>query len=145
MIFSRPVVFPLPWSLWIMLIYTFINGSDWLCLKFDFWHLCRTAHLGYSVPVFSIAAGIYSFLPIHTAKVRLKTFILQVHKNNFFFHLPLADANLSHSYLLRALPWIHSSSLLLYSIPIWLLREEKYNMKIILKMVCFYWPGYIYL
>lgn len=68
-----------------MLIYTFINGSDWLCLKFDFWRLCRTAYLDYSMPVFSIAVGIYSFLTVHTAKVRLKTFILQVHKNNFFF------------------------------------------------------------
>lgn len=141
MVFSRPLVLPLPWSLWIMLICTFINVCNWLCLVFDFWHLCRTMYLGYSMPFFSIVAGIYATLYIQLKFWRHLS--CKFTNTIYFSSLPLADANLSYTYLLKALPWIHSC-LLLYSVSIWILHEEKYNRKIILKMVCFYWPRYIY-
>lgn len=48
-------------------------------------------YLGYSIPVFPIAPGIYSFTLIHTAKV-LMTFNLEVLKKDFFC-LPLAAMN----------------------------------------------------
>jgi len=114
-------------------------------LVFAFWHLCRAMRLRYSTPGFSIVAAIYSLLLIHTAKFPLKTCILWVHENFFLLSalgrckfVPLSSTEST------ALPWIHSSCLLLYSLPIRCLHGEKYSMKIILKMVHFCWHGHTY-